>query len=106
MRGGALRHPIIIQATTESRDAVGSVTDLWATFASVRAEINPSMGKEYFDSARLNAENAAVFRIRYLSGLKTKMRISFDSRLFDIESFIDVRERNREVLILTMEQTQ
>ena len=106
MRGGALRHPIVIEETTESRDAVGSVVDSWATFASVRAEINPSMGKEYFDSARLNAENAAVFRIRYLSGLKTKMRITFDSRTFEIESFIDTRERNREMLVLTTEETQ
>lgn len=103
MRAGSLRHKITIQETTETRDTVGSVINTWSTFLVARAEINPRIGKEYFDSDRLNADNTVLFRIRYRSGILTKQRISWDSRVFDITSLINLRERNREILIMCEE---
>lgn len=103
MRAGALRHKITIQETTESRDSVGSVINTWSTFLTARAELNPRIGKEYFDSDRLNADNTVLFRIRYRTGIGTKQRISWDSRIFNITSLINLRERNKEILILATE---
>lgn len=103
MRGGRLRHSIVIQETTESRGANGEVLNTWGTFAAVRAEVTPMQGREAFLAGQDLSERIVRFKIRHLSGITAKMRISYDSRIFDIESVIYAEERNREVHILTRE---
>jgi len=103
MRGGKLRHQIVIQQTTESRNAVGEVDDTWSTFATVRASVEPLQGRESFVLSQSLAEMTIRFRIRYLDGVTPKMRISYDSRLFDIESVVHVNERGREMHLLSRE---
>lgn len=103
IRAGKLRHEIVIQKTTQTQSTSGAFVDSWATFATVRASIEPLNGKEYFDSQQVNAEENIRFRIRYLPNLTTKMRISWDSRIFDIRSIINTNERNRELILMVVE---
>ena len=49
------------------------------------------------------AERTVRFFIRWQTGITHKMRISYDSRLFDIRTVIDVRERNRSIEIIAVE---
>ena len=103
MRGGALRHPIVIQTQTEAKDSYGAVTPSWATFASVRAEVSPVVGREYFVAKQSSSSTTHRFRIRYLANVTAQMRILFDSRYFIIESVIDIDERNKEMVLMATE---
>lgn len=104
MRAGNLCNRVIIQQTTESRDSsTGSVINTWGTFATVWAAVEPISGREYFSSQQVNSEITARIRIRYLPGVTSKMRISYDSRLFDIQSVIDIDEQHRELHFMCKE---
>ena len=99
MRAGALRHQIIIQSVAETPDASGS-PEVWSTFATVSAAYEPQSGKESMTEDQEQATLTTRFRIRYLSGVTAKMRISFDSRIFDIRSIVDVGGRQKQLHIL------
>ena len=103
IQAGKLRHSIVIQKNTPSTDSFGEQDPSWSTFATVFADIKPLTSREFWDAKQVNAENTLKFIIRYLSGLDSKMRISWDSRLFNIESIINVNERKKKIVILAVE---
>ena len=100
---GTLRERIVIQTPTETVDDHGGLAVTFATFDTVSAAILPKVGTEPFEDDRYRATQRVVFEIRYLAGITTKMRISYDSRLFDIESIVNVEERNKKLLLITEE---
>ena len=104
MRSGALRHKITIQQPAEAQDASGSVESSWIPFATVSAAYEPQSGKESFTEDQEQATSSIRFRVRYLSGVTPKMRISFDSRLFDILFVKDVGGRRKQLHIMCEEQ--
>lgn len=105
LRAGDYRHSITIQQTTQTRDAVGGITDTWSTYLTARASVEPlQMGsREYWDAKKFSAEATHLMRMRYRSGVTPKMRVSWDSRLFDIEYPLNTEERNRELILLVKE---
>ena len=105
MRAGRMRQRITIQQTTESRTSSGAVTDSWGTYATVWADVIPVSGKEKFAAQEHHSEVTHRFRIRYNSGVTTKMRISYDSRIFNIRSVINLDERNRTTEMIAVEET-
>lgn len=103
MRAGKLRHWITIQTRTDTRDSYGEPISTWTTFDQVWASIEPIAGREYFASKETRSQSTHRMRIRYRSGITTKMRISWDSRLFDIESILNTEERDRELILMCVE---
>lgn len=103
MRARSLRRKILIEHVTETRDAIGGVIETWSTFAVRHASVEPLNGREYFDSRATQADVTIRFRIRYLEGTVPKMRVNYNSRLFDIESVIDTSERHKEMLLMCKE---
>ena len=102
IRSGKLRHTISIQQVTETRTGTGSVEESWSQFAAPRAAIRWLNGSET-NSDQVNALNKVEFKIRYLAGITQKMRVVYDSRIFDIQGAPVVDERNHEILILAVE---
>jgi len=103
MRSGNLKHKIEIQSYTETSNDFGEVTKGYSTFKTVYASITPLAGKEYFASKQLNAEVSHKIECRYISGVLPSMRIVYDSRIFNIESVINIREANKTLQIMAVE---
>ena len=103
MRAGQLRHQVIIQTPTETNDAQGQPVKSWGTFATVHANVLPVRGREFFDAQQINAETTTKFVIRYLAGITQKMRISYDSKFYNIQSIINVGERDRMIELMCSE---
>lgn len=94
----------MIEKPIESRGTNGEVLVTWSTFATVKAEVTPLQGKETFLANQELAEHIVRFRIRYLSGVTPKMRVSYDSRIFDIDAPpVNVNELGREMHLVTRE---
>lgn len=93
MRAGELDRKIVIQSATETRDAYGAVTYTWGTFAEVWAKKKDLRGDEYFAAQQVNAKIDAIFTIRWLSGLLETMRISYDSKIWDIRNINELGRR-------------
>lgn len=103
MRAGRLRFKVKIEKTTQTFGSPGVTTDVWSTFATVWADIQPATGKEFFSSAELQSEVTHQIRIRQLDGVTTKMRIVYNSRIFKIESVLNRDERNKELVFMCTE---
>jgi len=103
LRIGKLRRRITIERVTETQDTDGAVLETWSTYATVQASIEPISGREYFAAQSTQADVTHRIRIRYLSGIVPKMRVSYNSRIFDILSVINVGERNRELQLMCRE---
>ncbi len=100
MRSGKLRHRIIIQQKTATRGTFGEEIETWTTYHSCWAEIDPPKGREFFASQQKQTDVTVRIVIRYKSGITTKMRVKFGTRIYDINAVIDPDERHNRGLIL------
>jgi SPP1 family predicted phage head-tail adaptor len=103
MHAGPMRHRITIETPTETQGRDGSTVRAWNAFLSTRASIEPLTGREYFAAEREQADVSHRIRMRYTGGITHRMRVSFGSRIFEIESVINVGERNRELILICRE---
>ena len=84
---------IVIQQTTETQDAYGELDDTWSTYATVWADKIEGKGAERYSAAKETAFSPVVFMIRTDSGVTEKMRISYDSKIYDIISVDKIGRR-------------
>lgn len=105
LRAGNYRHYITIQTTAQTRDAVGGITDAWSTHVNAWASIEPLQvgSRERLDAQKFTAEVTLLVKMRWQDGITPKMRISWDSRTFDILYLLNVEERDREAVLLVKE---
>lgn len=103
MRAGELRHRVTIQQKTFSRDSYGGETITWTDVATVWAAVEPISGREYFTAQQTQAEVTTRIRIRHRAGITPVMRVLWGTRLYDIISVIEVKERNREIHLMCQE---
>lgn len=103
MRAGALREQIVIQQYTATRDEFGAEVQTWATFATLRASVEPMTGRQLMAAQGIQADVTHRFTTRWITGVIPKMRISFDSRMFDILAAINEGERNRMLILMARE---
>ena len=106
MRTGSLNKRITVQSYTPTGNAIGEPIKSWSTYATRWAAIEPLLGREYWAAQQVVAENSVRFRLRYdatTAAITPKMRVSYDGRLFDIQSVVNVREQNIEIVLMTVE---
>ena len=98
MRSGELRFRLTIERATEARDSLGQAIETWTTFAVVPGALRPLSGRERLLSAQPVAETTHRARIRYLSGVTPKMRISFAGKVYHI-TYVADDNRGRELTL-------
>lgn len=101
MRSGALRHTIIIQEPTDVNTGGDPTILTWEEFDTVRAEVMPQRGSEYWSAKQIVDEEPVMFRIRYLADVTAKMRVLFDDKQHDIHHIENVEDANRELILTT-----
>lgn len=94
------RNRITIEEFTPSRGSDGSVSKTWSTYATVWAEKKHKTSREFFSAQRINSEITELFTIRYKSGITTKMRVSFNSKYYNIVGADDPDGKRREMQLL------
>lgn len=93
MKAGSLDRVIIVQRATETRDALGQVTQAWAPIATLRAAVIQASTAAYLKGAGLEAEGAVVFRVRWLDGLTVHDRILYQGVAHDIRELKELGRR-------------
>ena len=93
---GELDRYITIQtASATGVNVYGESTSGWSTLDQVWAKIDWKGGSEGEDNSQIANVERVEFTIRYRSDISPKMRISYDSDVFDIESIVQVGGRKR-----------
>lgn len=103
MRAGRLRHRVTIEQVSEDVDSAGGPIKEWTSINTVWANVRPVRGREFSGAAQVTAEVTHRVFMRYLANLTSADRLVFEGRVFDIESVINIDERNVELEILCTE---
>ena len=106
MESGKLRHQLTIQQVAQASDGAGGFTESWTTYATTRADVRTNAGKEAGNGFQQESIASHIFKTRYVAGITTKMRIIFDSRVFNIVRVDNVKERNNWMEITCLENTE
>jgi SPP1 family predicted phage head-tail adaptor len=101
MQAGKKRHKITIQQIAlGSAGTYGGQAKSWSTFAQPWAEIRPSGGKKLMAAQAVQSKVDVEITIRYLAGVVPKMRVSYNSAVYDIEAVINRDMANKEMTLL------
>lgn len=90
MQAGNYPHRIVIEQPTESRTSLGGQSLTWSTFVSRWARFVPKSAKEYVVASQAGNAIDWIIECAGFAAVTNKMRVSFDSRYFDIESVYGV----------------
>lgn len=103
MSSGELNQWVSIQSKTATVAANGDRTaGAWADFECGWARIDYMNGSESSDSND-STKGKAKIKMRYLSGVTTKMQIVTDSDTFDIEDVFNQDGRKRYLTIMCVQ---
>lgn len=102
MRAGDLRHRIAIQTNTPSQDSYGQPVESWATSATVWAAVDMLGGRELFTAQQAESRATVRFTIRRRD-VTAQQRISWDGRVFGVESIIHDATNNRQTQLYCFE---
>ena len=106
MRSGRLDKRVTIQQLvtgSPTQNAGGEQEDVWTTVHTVWASVRPLRGRELFAAQQINSEISSTVQIRYRAGITSKMRLSYDGRLFDILAVVNPDERNEQLVLSVRE---
>ncbi|NDW43662.1 phage head closure protein [Ruegeria sp. PrR005] len=90
IRAGKLDRQITIERKVETIAASGSVTSEWLQVATIRAELVQRSADEYLAGFGEAEAGGAVFRVRYLAGITTADRVTFDGVAYDIDEIAEL----------------
>ena len=99
MRIGPLRDRITIEQKSVTQDAEGGEVVTWTTFAIVWASKTSITGREFFAAQQVSSTVSTKFGLRWLDGVTTAMRVSYDSKLYNIVAVLDTDKRADLVLL-------
>src|SRR5665213_2864274 len=96
---------VTIQQVSETPDGQGGFTEAWADVATVWASINPAKGWEKMQAMQLQTPITHKLVIRYRTGLTTKHRLLFGTRIFNIKEILNPGESNFSLNLQCVETT-
>lgn len=85
---------VTVQAITQTTDSQGGFTESWADVISLWASIEPMSDYEKFQAQQLQTNTTHKITIRYYSGITTKHRLLYGSRVFNIKGILNLNEQN------------
>jgi len=97
MQAGKLDRRITFQSLTRNRDTYGAEVASWANIAiapTVWANVMELKGKEKFEAAQITSFADLRIRIRFRSDLNERLRISYQSRFYDIHSITEMGRKD------------
>jgi SPP1 family predicted phage head-tail adaptor len=103
MQAGKLRHRVIIKNFTTAADTMGQPINTFATLATVWARVTPKSGSEFVNEGASKIQKVYEVTIRYTGDINETYKIEYDSKDLNIQSIIDIDERNRTMKLLCIE---
>ena len=111
MEAGKLRHYATLQnkvigdtATSRGYPTGSGSGDIWQDIATaVPTEIVTLVGREAENARQIVASADHRIRLRYISGVSTRSRFVWNSRIFNVVWFNNVDQQDRELICLCTE---
>jgi len=97
-----LKHKITIEEPTRTQNSYGEPIETFTTYITRKCDIMTTIGRENFNKFQEFNENPVVFKVRYDSltkNISEKMRVSYNSKYYDVEGIVNYNEQNKEIHI-------
>ena len=104
MQAKRLPHSIKIQKPTITKGTSGGQIKNWEDYVTRLAFVKPLQGREYFAAKQVQAETSHKVTMWYQPGIASEMRVVFGTRVLEIESVINVDERNIELQLMCVDK--
>ncbi len=88
MNAGDLRHRLIIQRKTQTRDSFGGETITYTDVATIWGKVSAIGGREYFGAGQTLAESTFTVTMRYRTDIIPAWRLKWGLRIFDVKVVI------------------
>jgi len=99
-----LRHRVTFQEPKGvAKNGMGEDVPVYVDFAIVWANVAPLRGREYHEAQKVRAETTYRVTTRYLKGVTPDMRILHNGKTLEIQSILNIEERNTELQIMASE---
>ncbi len=95
---GKMDQRIIIQKPVTVRSNSGAAVNTFSAIHVLWADVQDTRGDEGLTNDKITSTANMVFITRYVSGLNTKMRVSYEGEIYNIRSI--VRETRKKYLII------
>jgi len=105
MRAGDLRHYAAFRSVTKAEDGMGGITETWSTDFSAYIAIWPFSVREAAENMRVSADVTHKIRMRYRTGVTPDMRISWNSRTFEIKGVMNRGKHTLDLICLELDVT-
>ena len=92
MQPGQLRERVDIQRAAETRNALGEVTQAWATYASRYAAVMTLRSREALNAQQQGLTVTHKVKLRHVDGLKSSDRIVWRNRTLEIVSVLEFEQ--------------
>lgn len=86
MRAGLLREEITVEKLTSTKDSYGSMTELWETKLSTRAEVKYNAGNRAALNNEIIHTSNVTFTVRYYHSVDEADRILYKGKRYRILS--------------------
>ncbi|TCM57826.1 SPP1 family predicted phage head-tail adaptor [Rhizobium sp. PP-F2F-G48] len=93
MRAGKLDRVISIERQADVIAPSGSVSSLWSIIATTRAEIVQQSSNEFLTGFGEAETGTIIFRVRYVPGITTKDRVTYNGAAYDLEEIKEIGRR-------------
>jgi len=93
MRAGKLDRQITIERKTKTKTPTGSVVETWQEVTSLRAEIVQQTATEFFTGYGEAENGMIIFRTRYLGGITTADRVTYNGTAFNLKEIKEIGRR-------------
>ena len=93
IRAGKLDRQITLERKSETVSDSGAVVSAWAEIATVRAELVQQTADEYLSGYGAAEQGNLIFRIRYLAGITTADRVTYQGAAYDLDQIAELGRR-------------
>lgn len=100
MRAGDLDQRVTVERFTSTEDELGQPIETWAPLFTCWAAVEPLTGREYLAAQAAVSEVTARIRMRFRPWMTAQDRVVHNGTTYGIESLIDVRSGNRELVLM------
>ena len=101
MRAGQLDQRISVERLQGGFDELGQpLPDTWAHLFDCWAAVEPLTGREYLAAQAAVSEVTARIRMRFRPWMTAQDRVIHEGTVYQIESLVDVRSGNRELVLM------
>ena len=101
---GALRQRMRLEQQIRVSDSAGGAVVTWTLIGEVWGSLDPLSGSEGVDSGAIQGRVTHEIWLRYRGGVTPGMRLVLGSRIFDVQSAVDMGERHRHLRCLVEER--